>query len=590
MTRIAFLAVLVLLAAAPPAARAKPSASEQLHQLLDQDWERGLKDYPEYATFLGDARYNDRWTDWSPAAIEARNAADRAVLDRLAKIPRDKLPPADQVNYDLFKRQYQVAVEYQRFRLHELPVSPIGFDGFGWATTLAQLQPFATAADYDKWIARLRAYGTLVDQNLALMRQGMASGRMPPREPMTRVLTQLRGFAPEKVEDSPFYAPLKNVPAAVPAAEAERVRAQAAAAIRDVVNPAWQRFTAFYEKEYLPACRASIAAEDFPDGVALYALRVRDQTTTTLTPDQIHDIGLAEVARIRAQMEQIREQVKFKGDLAAFFKFLRSDRQFYFKTGAELLEAYRALAKRIDPQLVKLFGRIPRMPYGVEAVPELEAPNQTTAYYRSPAEDGSRAGYFYANLYKPETRPKWEMEALTAHEAVPGHHFQIALAQELGELPKFRRLGGFTAFVEGWGLYSESLGSELGLYQDPYSKFGQLTYEMWRAVRLVVDTGIHHKGWTRQQAIDYFAANAAKTGNDIAVEVDRYISWPGQALAYKIGELKIKELRARASEALGARFDIRRFHDVVLGNGALPLDVLEANVDAWIAAEKKRPG
>jgi uncharacterized protein (DUF885 family) len=562
--------------------------AEQLHQLFEEDWQRGLKDYPEYATFLGDPRYNDRWTDWSPAAIEARYAADRAVLEKLAKIPRARLAAADQVNYDLFKRQYQIAVEYQRFRPQELPVSPIGFTGFGWATDMAQLQPFATAQDYERWVRRLEAYGTLVDQNIALMRLGMASGRVPPREPMKRLLAQLGGFAPEKAEDSPFHAPFKSMPPEIAAADAERLRARGQAAIRDVVNPAWQRFNAFYEKEYLPACRETIAAEDFPDGVALYALRVRDQTTTDLTPDRIHEIGLSEVARIRAEMEKVREQVKFKGDLAAFFKFLRSDKQFYFKSGQELLDAYRALAKKIDPQLVKLFGRMPRMPYGVEAVPELEAPNQTTAYYRSPAEDGSRAGMFFANLYKPETRPKWEMEALTVHEAVPGHHFQIALAQELGELPKFRRLGGYTAFVEGWGLYSESLGGELGLYQDPYSKFGQLTYEMWRAVRLVVDTGIHHKGWSRQQAIDYFAANAAKTPNDIAVEVDRYISWPGQALAYKIGELKIKELRARAREALGDRFDVRRFHDTVLGNGAVPLDVLEATVDAWIATERKR--
>jgi len=579
---------LALLAAAPAAAA--PSAVQQLRQLFADDWERGLKDNPEYATFLGDARYNDRWTDMSLPAIEARDAADRAVLDKLAKIPRDKLPPAEQVNYDLFKQRYEIAVAYQRFKMHEVPLDAIGFDGFGSAATLARLQPFATAADYDKWIRRLQAYGALVDQNISLMKQGMASGRVPPREPMTRLLGQLGAFAPERPEDSPFYAPLKTLPQGVAAADGERLRAQAGAAIRDGVTPAWRRFNAFYEKEYLPACRPTIAAENYPDGVAFYALRVRHMTTTDLAPERIHEIGLSEVARIRAEMEKIREQVKFKGDLQAFFKFLRTDKQFYFKTGEELLTAYRSLAKRIDPQLVKLFGRMPRMPYGVEQVPDLEAPNTTTAYYRSPADDGSRAGYFYANLYKPETRPKWEMEALTVHEAVPGHHFQIALAQEFGDLPKFRRLGGYTAYVEGWGLYSESLGEDLGLYRDPYSKFGQLTYEMWRAVRLVVDTGIHHKGWSRQQSIDYFKANAAKTDNDIAVEVDRYISWPGQALAYKIGELRIKALRARAKAALGAKFDIRRFHDVVLRNGAVPLDVLETYVDAWIAAEGRRAG
>lgn len=587
MNRFALLLVLMLPAFS---AAAKPPATEQLHQLFDEDWERGLRENPEYATFLGDARYNDRWTDWSLPAIEARDAADREVLRKLARIPRDKLPPAEQVNYDLFKQRYEIAVAYQRFRMHEVPLDAIGFDGFGSAATLAGLQPFKSVADYDKWIRRLRGYGALVDQNMALMRAGMASGRVPPREPMTRLLAQLGGFAPEKPEDSPFYAPFKTLPADLAAVDGERLRGEAVSAIRDGVTPAWKRFNAFYEKEYLPACRETIAAEAYPDGAAFYALRVRHMTTTDLTPVQIHEIGLTEVARIRAGMEKIRAQVKFKGDLQAFFKFLRNDKQFYFKTGDELLAHYRALAKKIDPQLVKLFGRIPRMPYGVEPVPALEAPNQTTAYYRSPAQDGSRAGYFYANLYKPETRPKWEMEALTVHEAVPGHHFQIALAQELGDLPKFRRLGGYTAFVEGWGLYSESLGEDLGLYQDPYSKFGQLTYEMWRAVRLVVDTGIHHKGWSRQHAIDFFKANAAKTDNDIAVEVDRYISWPGQALAYKIGELRIQLLRRRAREALGERFDIRRFHDVVLGNGALPLDVLERYVDAWIAAERRKPG
>jgi uncharacterized protein (DUF885 family) len=585
--RIVWSLTLSLLAALPAAAA--PPAVEQLHRLFDQEWERGLRESPEFASFLGDARYNDRWTDLSPAAIERREQADRAALQQLLRIPRAKLPPAEQVNYDLFRRELELSVEYQRFQLEQMPVSPTNWDGFGSATTLAQILRFGTVKSYEDWLTRLEGYGAHVDQNIALMRLGMREGRMPSREPLQRVPAQVRTYAPARPEDSPFYAPFRALAPTVAPADAERLRARARTAIAQVVTPAWQRFGEFFEKEYLPACRADFAAESLPDGVAFYALRVRHQTTTSLTPDQIHDIGLAEVARIRGEMEKIMAQVKFKGSLTDFFKHLRTDKRFFFKTGQELFDAYVLLAKRIDPELVKLFGRLPRMPYGLKPIPEGEAPNATTAYYQRPADDGSRAGYFFANLYKPETRPKWEMEALTVHEAVPGHHLQIALAQELGELPKFRRLGGYTAFVEGWGLYSESLGGELGLYRDPYSKFGQLTYEMWRAVRLVLDTGLHHKKWTRQQAIDYFKANAAKTDNDIAVEVDRYISWPGQALAYKIGELKIKELRARATAKLGERFDIRAFHDVVLGNGAVPLDVLDGIVDAWIAQQLGTP-
>ncbi|HXW09660.1 MAG TPA: DUF885 domain-containing protein, partial [Steroidobacteraceae bacterium] len=345
----------------------------------------------------------------------------------------------------------------------------------------------------------------------------------------------------------------------------------------------------YLEQDYLPKSRDTVGLWDTPNGTQRYAELARFYTTTDLTPDQIHELGLKEVARIRAEMQQVIAKTGFEGSFEEFLVYLRTDPKFHYTDPKQLLVAYEAMAKRVDPLLPQYFGKLPRMPYGVRPIAEQIAPDTTTAYYQSPALDGSRAGYYYVNLYKPEERPRYEIPVLTIHEAVPGHHLQISLAQELGELPKFRRDFEATAFVEGWALYAESLGQEMGFYDDPYDKFGQLTYEMWRAVRLVVDTGLHHKRWTRQQAIDYFKANAAKSELDIVNEIDRYIGNPGQALAYKIGELRIKELRREASDRLGERFDLRAFHDVVLGSGAIPLDVLSANVRRWVEATRAAP-
>jgi prolyl oligopeptidase len=386
-----------------------------------------------------------------------------------------------------------------------------------------------------------------------------------------------------RAEDSPFYEPFKRIPENIPVADRARLLAEGKAAIEDVVIPAYARFEKFFRERYVPASRATDGIWDTPDGIAFYQERARFHTTTSLTPEQIHEIGLKEVTRIRAEMDKVIREVGFKGSFNEFLEFLRTDPQFYYKTPDELFRAYAVLAKQIDPELVKLFRHLPRTPYGVRPIPATSAPNTTTAYYQGPALDGSRAGYYYVNLYRPEVRPKYEMEVLTLHEAVPGHHLQISIAQEQTDLPSFRRNADHTAFVEGWALYTESLGDRIGLYKDPYSRFGQLTYDMWRAVRLVVDTGIHAKHWTRQQAIDYFKANAAKTQADIINEVDRYISWPGQALAYKVGQLKILELRTEAERQLGQKFDIRDFHDAVLSNGAVPLEVLERQVQDWVA-------
>ncbi|MFZ2507477.1 MAG: DUF885 domain-containing protein [Steroidobacteraceae bacterium] len=570
---------------APVATMASESAVTRLGVLLEREWQRDLADNPLTATYRGDTRYDDRWPDIGPEAQAARNAADARVLEDLARISRESLSTADRLTYDLFRIEYEnrVAVaafhpEYYELRAREGPQS---------LNESAELMPFEKTADYDTWLRRLAALPRYLDQYSAQLRRAASEKRTQPRVIMERVLPQLEMQLPDRPEDSPFFARFRQFPDAVPAAERERLTAAARRVIEDAVIPAYRQFTRVFREVYLPACRDSVGIWDTPNGRAFYANRARYHTTTSLTPAQIHEIGLAEVARNRAEMLEVMKEIGFEGTLQEFFARLRTDPSFYYATPDELFRAYVYTAKMIEPELPRLFGKLNRTPYGLRVIPATSAPNTTTAYYSGPSVDGRRPGYYYVNLYRPEVRPKYEIEVLTVHEAVPGHHLQIALAQEQTDLPKFRQFNDVTAYSEGWALYSERLGYDLGLYQDPYSRFGQLTYDQWRAVRLVVDTGIHEMGWSRQQAIDYFLANAAKTEADVINEIDRYIAWPGQALAYKIGQLRILELRARAESALGERFDIRSFHDTILATGAVPLEIVEQTVDAWIEARRQ---
>jgi uncharacterized protein (DUF885 family) len=593
MNARALLALLWLAASACATASAvvpaaAPSASEdaRFSALLEEEWEYGLRESPTVATFLGDPRYNDRLEDLSPEAIERREQHARELLQRLKGIDRARLSEAQQLNYDLFLLDAQQEVEGQRFPEEYLQLSQLG----GVHTQLARLaqsMPKGTAKDYEDFVKRLRALPVLVDQSIALLRKGAEAGVTPPKVTLRDVAGLIRNQIVDVPEKSPIYtAAFAGLPPALQPEEA-RLRAEVAAAIGEAAVPAYRKLLAFFEAEYLPRARESVGMATLPDGEAWYAFRVKQQTTTDLTPEAIHELGMAEVRRIRAEMEKVKAEAGFPGELRGFFHVLRTDPRFYFTSREALLMAYRDMAKRVDPELPRLFRTLPRLPYGIRPVPEYSEKTTPTAYYQPGALEAGRAGYFYANTYDLAVRPKWEMDTLVLHEAVPGHHFQIALAQELGELPAFRRHGGYGAYTEGWGLYAESLGAELGLFQDPYARFGRLSSEMWRAIRLVVDTGLHHMGWTREQALFFFRENLGKSEHDITVEVDRYIVNPAQALTYKVGELKIQELRALAARELGPRFDVRAFHDVVLGAGALPLNVLEARVKAWVAREKR---
>jgi uncharacterized protein (DUF885 family) len=584
---IALLAPLAGFLIAAPVLAAKKPANGPLLKLFEQVWQEDLADDPISATQLGDTRYNHLLPDMSVVAVDARNKRNFTRLQALRKINKEKLEKEDQLNYDLFQRDIMGRIDEATYKSHLYAMRT--FDGPQLLTEVSEYAPFATVKDYDNWIARINASGTFFDQWIVLLQQGATEGRTQPRVTVNKILEQIKPQLVSNPEESGFYVPFARMPASIPQAEKDRLTAAAKTAISTVGVPAYQRLDKFLREVYLPASRDTVGIDATPDGTQYYRNRIKHYTTLdNPNPTAIHNQGLAEVKRIRAEMEKVLEGINFLGNLDQFLAFSRTDERFFYKTPEELLAAYEKTARAIEPQLPKLFGRLPKTPFGVRAIPAASAPTTTTAYYQPPSLDGSRPGNFYVNLYKPETRPIWEIEALTAHEAVPGHHLQIALAYELKGLPEFRRNAGYTAFVEGWALYAESLGPELGLYTDQFSKMGQLNYDMWRAVRLVVDTGMHQFKWTRDQAIYFFKQNTGKSDQDIVNEVDRYISWPGQALAYKLGQLKIQALRAEAEKALGASFDVRAFHDKLLGAGALPLAVLETEMRAWITAQSAR--
>ena len=578
LQRIGLAALLLSLSATAVA-----DATADFAALLDEHWEWRLQSSPVMASTIGDRRFNDQWQDNSLAGIERRHDQRREFLRRVYAIERTALSEADQLNYELFRRQLQDNVDEHGFSGHLIPFFHRG--GVQNLENITSQLRLTNTQDFEDWLTRLTSLDRVVGDVIELAEAGRKAGLMPPKVLMQRLVPQFELQVVDSPEASPFYRAFASMPESVPENDRERLQQAALQSIRKTVLPSYRKLKRYFDEEYLPASRDSIGLSALPDGDAWYEYLARSFTTTRMTPDEIHRLGLDEVKRIRGEMQAVIREVEYEGSFSEFLNFLRTDPQFYYDDPDDLYEAYLATSKRIDPELVKLFGVLPRMPYGVKPIPDSIAPDTTTAYYTRPAADGSRAGIYWVNLYMPEVRPKYEIEVLSVHEAMPGHHLQIALQQELGEMPMFRRFQGFTAFVEGWGLYSERLGYDLGLYEDPYSRFGQLTYDMWRAVRLVVDTGMHYKGWTRQQAIDFFTENAAKTKHDIVNEIDRYIAWPGQALAYKVGQLKMLALRERAEIRLGEEFDIRAFHDALLGGGALPLDILEQRMDTWLTAE-----
>src|SRR5213593_184320 len=590
---VIFITISALAAGCAAQTRLPSRTSNLLHAQLEEDWKYWMSQYPEMATAFGYPGQNMRWTDYSQAEIEARADYLKKSVVRLKALRRNELAPEDQVNYDLYQDLLETAVKGLEFHNDAIPIKgviphnlmmPVNqMEGLQQdiPRTFAMM-PADTREDYENIILRLERIAPLVDQTIALMEQGLAAKMTPPRVTLRDVPAQVMAQIFEDPMKSPLLGALSRLPGSISDTDQRKFKDRAVLAYKGAVVPAFTKLHQFMTTRYVPACRETTDAASLPNGAAMYDYNVKWHITMNKTPQEIHQVGFQEGKRIRGAMDEVMARAGFKGSYDDFKKFLRTEPRFYFKDAPTLLDAYRDIAKRADPELARLFGHLPQTPYGVKAVPDAIARSQTTAYYDPGSFVAGRPGYMFANTYKLDSRPQWEMEALTLHEAVPGHHIQVSIAQELQGLPDFRKNSSYTAFVEGWGLYAESLGDEMGFYKDPYSKFGQLTYEMWRAIRLVVDTGLHSMGWTRDQAIQFFRENAAKTDQDIIVEVDRYIVWPGQALGYKMGELKLRELRTRAERQLGARFDIRKFHDIVLGHGAVPMDLLEQQVNAWI--------
>jgi prolyl oligopeptidase len=567
---------------ASPAAKGDEAVQRAFDELAEEVWQFDMREDPLGATQVGDHRFNDQLPSVAPADYERRLAARREFLKRLEAIDRDKLDREGQVNCEIFDRLMRDEIAELEFQTWLIPIT----SRWGFHTSFPELPkrvPLASVKDYENYIARLNAFGRFTDQHIELMRLGIRRKMLLPDVVLVGYEETIRPHIVDNPAESLLFEPFAAFPSSVPERDRARLAEAGREAIRRSVVPAFRRFLEFMQREYVPAAPNLIGASVLPNGRELYRHRVRSYTTLDITPEQVHQIGLDEVKRIRGEMEGVVRRAGFEGSLAEFIHFLRTDPRFYAETPEQLMKEVAYVLKRMDGELPKLFGRLPRAPYGLRRVPDYTAPRTTTAYYSPPPGDGSDAGYYYVNTFNLKSRPLYEVEALSLHEAVPGHHLQLALQQELTDLPKFRRFAGFTVFVEGWALYAERLGLEVGFYQDPYSDFGRLTYEMWRACRLVVDTGMHYFGWTRQRAIDFMAANTALSLHNITAEVDRYISWPGQALAYKTGELKIRQLRTMAERELGARFNVREFHDVVLAGGSVPLDILEANVRQYLS-------